>query len=124
MILTESNTGDEGANEKQSIIMKFIQGGRSRKKIDNTKVNTDTPVAKQRGAKFVILDVTHLKLDDQQKIEFLGAIANFYESNFWINFKSVGLVAWLTLALAKSLMSYIKYGAKENPVSHWKSRLF
>lgn len=120
MLFTESNVGDEGANEKQNLIMKFIEGDREAQNITNTKVNLQNPVAKQRGAKYIILDVTNLKLDDNQKREFLAALAKFYESNFWIKFKSVGLMTWLSLVLAKTLQAYMKFGNLEDPMSHWK----
>ena len=64
MLFTKSNTGDKGANEKQNLFMKFIEGDREAEGITNTKVNLKNPVAKQRGCKFVILDVSSLKLED------------------------------------------------------------
>ena len=72
----------------------------------------------------MILDVTNLKLDDNQRIEFLAVLAKYYESNFWIRFKSVGMMAWLALVLANSLRKYMSYGNLEKPMSHWKKRVF
>ena len=90
----------------------------------NTKVNLNNPVAKQRGAKFLILDVTKLKLTENAKLEFFAAFAKYYESNFWIEFKSVGIIVWMALLLAKSLQSFLKFGKLEEPMSHWKRKVF
>ena len=90
----------------------------------NTKVNLNNPVAKQRGAKFLILDVTKLKLTENAKLEFFAAFAKYYESNFWIEFKSVGIIVWMALLLAKSLQSFLKFGKLEQPMSHWKRKVF
>ena len=51
-------------------------------------------------------------------------LANYYESNFWIKFKSVGMMAWLALVLANSLKKFMSYGKIEKPMSHWKKRAF
>ena len=72
----------------------------------------------------MILDVTNLKLDDNQRREFLAVLAKYYESNFWIRFKSVGMMAWLALVLANSLRKFMSYGELEDPMSHWKKRAF
>lgn len=103
--------------------MKFVEGERD-ENIKNTKVNLENPVAKQRGAEYVILDVTNLELSDNEKIELIGAVAKFYESNFWINLKSVGLMTWLTLILLKSLKSYKSFKHLESPLSQWKCNVF
>ena len=100
MYFTESNKGDKGANEKQNIMFKFLEGDRAEQGITNPKVNVQTPRAKLRGAESIILDVTNLKLDPDQKLQFFAAPARYYESNFWIQFKSLGFVAWMALVLA------------------------
>jgi len=51
-----SNIGDSGANEIQNLISKFFEGERN---VTNTKVNFVKPIAKQRGSKEIIIDVTH-----------------------------------------------------------------
>ena len=72
----------------------------------------------------MVLDVTNLKLDENQRREFIAVLAKFYESNFWIRFKSVGMMAWLALVLANSLRKFMSYGKLEDPMSHWKKRAF
>lgn len=97
---TDSNLDDAGANEKRTLVMRFIQG---EKLHQNSKVNLEEPVAKQRGSELVIIDVTNLDLEDNQKMELSAAIAKFYESNFWIKFKSIGIMTWLALILTVSI---------------------
>ena len=78
MMWTESNTSDEGA--RQNFIIKYINGDQS----ENTKVNFNNLVAKQRGAEFLIFDVTNLQLDEGERLSFTAAVSKYYESNFWI----------------------------------------
>lgn len=116
----DSNLGDRGATAKQSFFMKFFHG----KRPDNIKVNTENPVAKQRGTDLVIFDVTNLELSSDEKKEFSLAVAKYYESNFWIKFKSVSMMIWITTVLASSLKSYKSYKNLKDPMSHWKSQVF
>lgn len=63
-------------------------------------------MAKERGAKHIIMDVSNLKLDDNEKIEFIYSLADFYDSNFWIQFKSVGILTWLTILTVMTFKAY------------------
>ena len=102
--------------------MKFLHGDQKADGITNSEVNLKNPVATQRGCKFVILDVTNLKLDGNQKREFLAVLAKYYESNFWIKLKSVGIIAWIALVLANSLKNFMSYKNLEDPIDSWKKR--
>lgn len=121
---TESNIGDAGANEKQSFFMKFVEKDRSHQELQNSKVNFENPVAKQRGSEYVVIDATNLQLSQNQTLYFKSAMAKFYESNFWIKFKSIGFTSWLAMILAVSIKSYRGFGGLEEPPSHWTKRLF
>jgi hypothetical protein len=81
-------------------------------------------VATERGAKHIIMDVSNLSLNDNEKLEFIYAIADFYDSNFWITFKSVGILIWLTALTLLTFKAYFTLGKLENPKNHWLSRLF
>ena len=54
----------------------------------------------------------------------MAAVAKLYESNFWMKFKSVSMMAWMTVLFAKTLKSYLDYGKLDEPMSHWKKRIF
>ena len=90
----------------------------------NTKVNHDNPVAKQRGSKLVIFDVTHLNLTEDEQLEFSMGMARFYDSNFWMNFKSVTLMSWIATVLIATLYHYKSYGKPKTAMSRWKAFLF
>jgi len=51
-------------------------------------------------------------------------VAKYYESNFWIKFKSIGLTAWITTVAAVSTIKFRSYTKRENATDHWKSRVF
>ena len=51
-------------------------------------------------------------------------LSKFYESNFWVKFKTTGLLAMITVVLLSTLNSYLKYGKKDDPMSHWKKQVF
>jgi len=72
-------------------------------------VNFVKPVAKQRGSELVLIDATSLQLGSADEKEFSIAVANYYESNFWIKFKSLGLTAWITTVAVVSTNSFKSY---------------
>ena len=117
MMWTESNTGDEGA--RQNLAMKFMNWDRT----TNTKVNYKNSVARQRGTKFLIFDVTKLQLSAGERLSFTAALAKYYESNFWIQFKSAGFLAMMILLIAKSIKSFKDFGKLEDSAADWKRKV-
>lgn len=112
LMFTDSNVGDAGAIDTFNIwsLKKF---NKIEKDITNSKVNLQNPVSRQRGSKFIILDVSNLVLDKDEILEFWLAYGNRYDSNSWIMFKSVGLTLWLSMILFRSLSIYQSYGQHE-----------
>jgi len=51
-------------------------------------------------------------------------VAKYYESNFWIKFKSIGLTVWITTVAAVSTIKFRSYTKREEAMDHWKSRVF
>jgi len=51
-------------------------------------------------------------------------VAKYYESNFWIKFKSLGMTLWITTVAAVSFKSFRSYAKREKATNHWKSRVF
>ena len=51
-------------------------------------------------------------------------MAKYYESNFWIKFKSIGLTVWITTVVVVSIKSFRSYTKREKASDHWKSRVF
>jgi hypothetical protein len=47
-----------------------------------------------------MLDVTDLELDENQQLTLQFAVTKYYESNFWIKFKSTTMMSWAVLVLA------------------------
>jgi len=121
MLWDKSNIGDLGANEIQNLISKFFEGERN---VTNTKVNTENSAAKQRGSEVVLVDVTFLQLDSTDEKEFILAVAKYYDSNFWIKFKSIGLTVWITTVAVVSIKSFRSYTKRAKASDHWKSRVF
>ena len=72
-------------------------------------MNFVNSVAKQRGSEVVLVDVTFLQLDSTDEKEFSLAVAKYYESNFWIKFKSLGMMLWITTVAAVSFKSFRSY---------------
>jgi len=101
--------------------LKFFEGERN---VTNTKVNTKNSVAKQRGSKKILIDVTYLQLSSTDEKEFNIAVAKYYESNFWIKFKSIGLTVWITTVAVVSTNSFRSYTKREKAMNHWKSQVF
>lgn len=44
-------------------------------------------------------------------------MANFFNSNFWMTFKSAGLITWMFTALVAALQAYKTYGEPETAAS-------
>ena len=78
----------------------------------NRKVNLLHSLATERGAKHVIIDVSRLNLDKNMKLEHLFALKNFYSSDFWIEYKSIGIVTWFFVSLIITLYYWYDYGKK------------
>jgi len=101
--------------------LKFFEGERN---VTNTKVNTKNSVAKQRGSELVLIDATSLQLGSADEKEFSVAVANYYDSNFWIKFKSLGMTLWISTVAAVSINSFRSYSKRERATNNWKSRVF
>jgi len=121
MMWGDSNISDSGAKYEQNFILEFFQ---EESNVTNTKVNFVKPVAKQRGSELVLIDATSLELDSADEKEFSIAVAKYYESNFWIKFKSIGLTVWITTVAAVSTSKFRSYTEREEAMDHWKSRVF
>jgi len=87
-------------------------------------VNFKNPVAKQRGSEIILFDATSLQLGSADEKEFSIALAKYYESNFWIKFKSTGLTVWITTVAIVSIKSFRSYTKREKAMNHWKSQVF
>jgi len=87
-------------------------------------VNFEKPVAKQRGSELVLIDATSLELGSADVKEFSIAVAKYYESNFWIKFKTISLTVWITTVAAVSTIKFRSYTQREEAMDHWKSRVF
>ena len=68
--------------------------------------------------------MVNLQLAEDEELKFKSAFSKYYESNFWIKFKSIGLSSWLTLILTMTIKSYRAYGNLGEPPSHWINKLF
>ena len=83
-------------------------------------MNFINPVAKQRGSNLVIVDVRNHDQGEDEMLEFTMALAKFYDSNFWMKFKSVSIMAWLATALPGVLHHYNSYLNPLTAMAKWK----
>jgi len=51
-------------------------------------------------------------------------VAKYYESNFWIKFKSLGMTLWISTVVAVSINSFRSYTQRQEAMDHWTSRFF
>ena len=87
-------------------------------------MNLINPVAKQRGSNLVIIDVRKHDLGEDEMLEFSMALAKFYNSNFWMKFKSISMMAWLATALLGILHHYKSYYNPKTAMAKWKETVF
>lgn len=124
---TTTHRHDQGAYEKEDPITELFyektEGETFNPENPNRKVNLDKPLVRERASKHVIIDVTNLKLEDAQQLEFLFALVDYYESNYWITFKSLGIVSWFVVSFIMSVISYFMYGMREDKNS-WLDKFF